>query len=120
MITSPNTPTTAWVRDRGVIVETNTDVLIDESGNFLVDEGGDNLLDTPSSDGYYPGHSWIDNTDEEVNTMWADSFEPQVDTDTRTTVQGDTRTTVQGDTRTALTSAANRQPPTTWTEDEYS
>lgn len=119
MITSPNTPKTAWVRDRGTIVETNTDVLIDESGNFLVDENGDNLLDSPTSDGYYSGHSWIDNTDEEINTSWANSFEARISTSTRTTVQGDTRTTVQGDTRTALVSDANIQNPTSWGEDEY-
>lgn len=111
------TPTTQWIRDRGTIVETNDGLLVDESGNYLEDESGNYLTDSSTTDGYYPAHSWTDNTDEETNTMWADSNEAMIDTDTRTTVQGDTRTTVQGDTRTALTSAANRQPSTAWVEE---
>ncbi len=111
------TPTTQWIRDKGTTVQTNTGVLIDELGDFFVDESGDNLLDSPTSDGYYPGHSWTDNTTEEVNTLWADSFEARISTATRTTVQGDTRTTVQGDTRVALTSDTNIQNPTSWSEE---
>ena len=51
-------------------------------------------------------------------TLWADSNEPRISEDTRTTAQGDTRTTAQGDTRTASTSASNKKPLTTWTKDE--
>lgn len=117
MIVAPNTPTTAWIRDSGTVVETTTDVLIDELGNFFVDELGNNLLDSVSSDGNVLPASW--NEDASETTAWANSFEARISEATRTTVQGDTRTTVQGDTRTLLTSSANRQNPATWSEDEY-
>lgn len=112
-------PTTSWIRDKGTTIELDTGVLVDELGNYFVDESGNNLLDSPSSDGVYPAHSWLNNSTEIVNTSWADSFEPRTSEYTRTTVQGDTRTTVQGDTRVALTSATNRQPNTSWSGDEY-
>lgn len=116
-VVAPNTPRTAWIRDSGTVITTTTDVLVDESGNFFVDESGNNLLDSLSTDGNALAHSWDSIADS--TTTWAAAFEPRISTDTRTTAQGDTRTTAQGDTRTALTSAANREPLTTWTEDEY-
>lgn len=62
-------------------------------------------------------HTWNDEDNE--NTMWANAFEAMMTIYTRTTAQGATRTTAQGDTRTAQSSDANRQPLTTWSEDEY-
>ncbi len=111
------TPTTSWIRDSGVVIETTTDVLIDELGNFFVDELGNNLLDSVSTDGEALAHSW--NAIPDSITSWADSFEATITEVTLTTVQGDTRTTVQGDTRTMLTSAPNIQNTTSWSTDEY-
>lgn len=111
------TPTTAWIRDSGTVIETTTDVLIDELGNFFVDESGNNLLDSVSTDGEVLAQAW--NAISENTTIWADSNEPRISEATLTTVQGDTRTTVQGDTRTMLTSSPNIQNTTSWSADEY-
>lgn len=79
-------------------------------------QGDTRVLNSSSVNRSLP-HTWNDEDNE--NTMWANAFEAIITTYTRTTAQGDTRTTTQGDTRTAQSSDANRQPLTTWSEDEY-
>lgn len=111
------TPTTSWIQDSGVVIETTTDVLIDELGNFFVDEFGNNLLDSTSTDGESLAHGW--NAIPESITSWADSFEARISEVTLTTAHGDTRSTVQGDNRTMLTSSPNIQTTTSWSIDEY-
>lgn len=116
-IVAPNTPTTAWTRDNGTVIEESTAILVDESGNYFVDELGNNLLDSVSTDGNALAHEW--DAIPETTTTWANSFEPRTSLATRITAQGDTRVTAQGDTRVARVSEPNRQPLTSWSQDEY-
>lgn len=78
---------------------------------------GDTRISLASTLNRSLAHSW--NDIDENETMWADSFEPLSSSSTRATVAGDTRVTVQGDTRVAQVSDANRQPSTSWSQDEY-
>lgn len=115
--TAPNTPITSWIKDSGVVIDTEVSYLTDELGNYLVDETGAYLQDSISTDGNQSPHDWNDT--EENTTMWANATEDQAQTSTRTTAQDDTRTTVQGDTRISITGESTVKKPTGWTTDEY-
>lgn len=116
-ITAPNTPKTSWVRDKGVVIVTTTDIFIDELGNFFIDENGDNLLDSISTDGNAPAHDW-DNIDN-IDTSWSNSFEVKSTVSRRITVDNNVRVTENGDTRVSNNSDKNKKSNTQWSEDEY-